>query len=432
MKSKINDFLKKIIKYFILIINFAYAQDFQINEGEYAEFAPQISADAVGNFIVVWTDYRNSYENGGTDSGAAIYGQLFLNNGIAVNENFRISEDELDGSNRLPSVAMNSNGNFIVVWHRTNDKVWGDTDIYARIFNRDGFPQSQSFKINDDTTNKAQFDAKVILQDDNSFVITWADRRDNGLFSYAQLFDNFGIPIGKNYKVNKNNIEDIAKISQFRDGKFLFHWGEYIEVYNIDGTSYSDSIINIGINGIAFAKGKDSILVLWTLPSTYEIFGCFFNLDGLPISASFKVNDDNIHNPVGVPGAAFFNDVFIIIWQDHRNDLPGILGTGDIYAQRFNSAGENIGDNFKINHESEEFTQRDPAVIFKRDNFITVWKETHPICLPFGNFFLDRSYIMGTTQRFSYPIPGEIFGWITLKDSCEDNTSEPQTFANLS
>src|SRR3990172_3049893 len=352
-----------IISFFIFFLPIdAMSQDFQVSETGTASFAPQISSDSAGNFVVVWTDYRNSYENGGTDSGSAIYGQLYSNSGVKINDNFRISEDVLGGGNRVPSVSMNSKGNFIVAWHKSN-KIFGDTDIYARIFTEKGLPKTQSFRINNDTTHKAQLDAKVILQEDNSFIIVWGDRREDLLFSYAQLFDSIGNPLGKNFRVNGNNIEDIANVTEFPDGKFLFHWEEYIQTYNKDGTQYSD-IINIGINGISYAKGQDTILVLRGDPLTYEISGSFFDLNGNQISQPFKINDYVLDNPIGRWDVAFSEENFIVVWQDHRNDFPGIVGNGDIYVQRFNSLGEKIGENFKVNHEIKELTQRDPAVIF--------------------------------------------------------------------
>lgn len=429
MKTFAFFYLNLIFLLLIIYYNITYAQDFQVSETGAASFAPQISADSAGNFVVVWTDYRNSLENGGTDSGAAIYGQFYSNNGNELSDNFRISEEFLGGGNRIPSVSMDSKGNFIVAWHRSSD-IWRDTDIYARIFNKDGLPPTQSFKVNDDTTNKGQLDAKVVLQDDGSFIITWLDRRDDFLFSYAQLFDSLGNPVGENFKVNRNNIEDKANISQFTDGKFLFHWGEYIQIYNKDGTQYSD-VINIEINGTSFAKGKDSILVLWVDNFTYEIWGKFFDLNGHQISQSFKINDDNLNNPIGNLSAAFSNIGFIIIWQDHRNDFPGIVGNGDVYGQRFDALGEKIGDNFKVNHEPKELSQRGPAVILNNNNFVAVWLDIHPKCFPVGTAGVGISHIMGTIQDFNNPIPGEVFGWQTLIDSCnEKKPSETKIFNN--
>ncbi len=419
----------KILILLIVFTKIIISQDFQISEVGNVSFAPQISADSAGNFVVVWTDYRNSYENGGIDSGSAIYGQLYLNSGIKLRDNFRISEDILGGGNRIPSVSMNSKGNFVVTWYRSND-VWSDTDIYARIFNKDGLPQTQSFKVNHDTTNKAQLNAKVILQEKGNFIITWLDRRDDYLFSYAQLFDSLGNPIGGNFKVNRNNIEGVANICLFKDDKFLFQWGGYIQIYNEDGTLYSD-IINIGINGISYAKGKDSILVLREGPLAYEICGSFFDLNGNQISQSFKINDDILNSPIGRWDVAFFDERFIIVWQDHRNDFPGIVGNGDIYAQRFNLLGEKIGENFKVNHEVKELTQRDPSVILYYNNFIVAWLDIYPKCFPLGTAGINISHIMGTIQEFSNPIPGEVFGWETLKDSCnEEKPSENKIFNN--
>ena len=413
-----NNFFSVIIIYFQFITSNLYPQDFQITETGTASFAPKISSDSLGDFVVVWTDYRHSFENGGTDTGSSIYGQLYSYKGNKLNNNFRISEEGMRGGNRIPSVSMNRKGDFVVVWHKSNE-IFGDTDIYARIFNKSCLPLTQSLKVSDDTTHKAQIDAKVILREDNSFIIVWGDRREGLLFSYAQLFDSIGNHIGKNFKVNVNNIEDIANVTGFADGKFLFHWGEYIQTYNSDGTTYSD-IINIGINGISYSKGRDTILILWGDPLTYEISGSFFDLNGNQIGQTSKINVDELHNPIGRWDAAFSGENYIIVWQDHRNDFPRTLGNGDIYLQRFNSWGEKIGENLKVNHEMKELTQRDPSVIFSNNNFVVTWLDIYPKCFPVGTSGIGVSHIMGTIQEFSNPISGEIFGWESLDDSCKD------------
>lgn len=403
-------------------------QDFLISETGNAQFAPAIAADSKGNFVVVWTDYRDSSEYSGADSGSSIYGQFYSNNGIKLNDNFRICEDTLVGGNRIPSVSMNTEGNFVVVWHKSNNKSWGDLDIYARIFNKNGEPQTSSFKVNDDTTSKAQLDAKVLLQDDGNFIIAWADRRDDLLFAYAQLFDNLGNPVGKNYKINSNNIEDVANMSSFTDGKFLFHWGKYIQIYNNDGTQFSD-VINIELNGTSFAKGKDSILVLWNMSLTTEIWGRFFDLNGNQISQSFRIDDVNQNSKIAYD-VDFSNEEFIIVWQDHRNDFPGVIGNGDIYAQRFNWLVEPLGENFKVNHERKELTQRNPSVVLRNNTFVTVWLQSYPKCFPVGTIGMTPSYIMGTIQKFSGPISGEVFGWETLRDSCEESSPSETKILN--
>ncbi|MBL1215719.1 MAG: T9SS type A sorting domain-containing protein [Ignavibacteriae bacterium] len=414
-----------MIKYSLIIISFFYcvivnmhAQDFQVSMHGAAGFAPDIAADSLGNFIVVWSDYRNSYEHGGSDSGSAIYGQLFSNNGSKFNDNFRISENTLKIGNRVPSVDMNSQGDFVVAWHKSNPQVWGDTDVYARIFSKNGFPKTHSFKVNDDTTSKSQLDAKVILQDNGTFVVCWADRRDGPLFSYAQLYDASGAPIEKNFRTNVNDVEDQAHISQFTDGKFLFNWNKYMQVYNKDGSLFSD-VIDIGVVGQSFAKGADSILTVWVAPLGREVWGNFFDLDGNQIGQPFRIDNDSEAYKSGAD-VGFSKDGTIIVWQDHRNDYPGEIGNGDIYAQRFNYLDKALGENFKVNHEPKELTQRNPTVIMNNKQFITAWLEIHPKCSPEGTIGVNPSHILGTIQDFTSPVPGVIFGWETLQDSCDN------------
>lgn len=412
---------------FIILSTFRtlFAQDFNISETGDAYFVPDIAADSAGNFIVVWGDGRNSSENEGPDSGTAIYAQKYTTDGTPIGDNLRVSElrPGVRGDARIPSIGMRKSGDFVVAWHASGDHgIWGDTDIYARRYDSTAKPLGQSFKVNDDMGTNAQLDAKVMLRGDGSFIITWADRRDGPLYAYAQIYDSAGLPQGKNFKVTMNGVEDIANIGLFEDGRFFFMWSKYLQFYGPDGTA-DGGIIDIGIDGSGTVIGKDSILVLWYSFPQYKILARFFNAEGQGISDSFRIDNGNVlNNPVGGFSVAISKrGEFIVVWQDHRNDLPGVVGDGDIYAQRYDKRGVPVGANFKLNHESEERWQRNPATVFNTTaSFATVWldDQTPLRCPPLPPDVIDLSSgivnIVGTIQLFDNPIPGEVYGWTTL------------------
>lgn len=422
---------KKFIIIIFFVMNCNFAQDIQISNKGYASFSPEISSNSSGNIIIVWTDYRNSNENNGIDSGSAIYGQFLDSDGDLIGGNFRVSEASLGGGNRIPSVSMNSEGNFVVAWHKSND-IWKDTDIYGRRFRNDGSPIGSSFQINDDNSHKSQLDAKVIMREDESFIVTWLDRRDDSLFSYAQIYSSSGDRIGNNFRVNKNNEEGIANIGLFTNGSFFLSWNRYLQIYDNSSIAASD-IIDIGVEGTCFAKGRDTILVIWNLVPNYKIWGRFFDIGSNTTGDVFRIdNNDPIDNPKSSCDVSFSkNGSFIVVWDDHRNDLPGVVGDGDIYGQRFDAQNDPIGYNFKINHEKEELSQRNPVVNFLDTNFITVWLENKDNggC---GSLVAlsDNRFILAALTNFDDPIPGQVFGWQTKEDTCDNTTSETLLFQN--
>jgi hypothetical protein len=119
-----------------------------------------------------------------------------------------------------------------------------------------------------------------------------------------------------------------------------------------DGT-VSGPLINIdtldGGSGFVSVDYNDSnYIVTWheSQPPDYgNIFAQRFNVNGIPFGPSFKVNDDIGTTSQDKPDIAI-NDQgdFLIVWQDSRNNWP------KIYAQLFNSDGERVNSNFRINH----------------------------------------------------------------------------------
>jgi hypothetical protein len=67
---------------------------------------PAISMDTAGNFVVTWwTDRRNG------DLG--VYAQRYVRDGTAIGINFKVSDGQ---GGRAPVVAVCGSGNFVVIW----------------------------------------------------------------------------------------------------------------------------------------------------------------------------------------------------------------------------------------------------------------------------------------------------------------------------
>jgi hypothetical protein len=89
----------------------------------------------------------------------------------------------------------------------------------------------------------------------------------------------------------------------------------------------------------------------------YDIYFQRYNSSGTPLGTNFKVNDDIGTSDQYSPAIAMDGSGnFVIAWTDGRS------GGGDIYAQRFNSAGTALGANFKVNDDVGTADQGAPAV----------------------------------------------------------------------
>ncbi|NVM03074.1 MAG: hypothetical protein HWN67_12100, partial [Candidatus Helarchaeota archaeon] len=88
----------------------------------------------------------------------------------------------------------------------------------------------------------------------------------------------------------------------------------------------------------------------------------------------FQVNDDNnVGTFIQIEPDIKVNKygMGVICWIDDRN------GDIDIYAQRFDSLGNPLGENFKANDDQSSASQSDPDVcIFDDGSFVICWTDT--------------------------------------------------------
>ncbi|MFC2089008.1 T9SS type A sorting domain-containing protein, partial [Calditrichota bacterium] len=69
---------------------------------------PSISTDVMGNFVITWQDSRNG--NGD------IYAQRYANDGSAIGNNFKVNDDQGNADQWSPSISSDAIGNFVITW----------------------------------------------------------------------------------------------------------------------------------------------------------------------------------------------------------------------------------------------------------------------------------------------------------------------------
>jgi len=262
---------------------------FKVNDtnvvGAYAT-SMDISADSVGNFIIVWTDYRNGTLN------PDVYGQRFDSAGNRIGSNFRINDNTNNTEQGAPRVAVNKVGSFVICW---ND--WRSTnagDIYMQRYDRYGNIIGVNQRVDDDVTNAWQTICDIASDGRGHFVIPFDDYRDvpNKPHVYYQVYDSLGNKIGINRKADENIGQTSAgatKVSMQSNGKFVIMWSD--ERYN---------------NFIQFAQR--------------------FNKDGTKIGVNFKIPELNSSINYGSEDIYLFGDRIYSTWNDTRN------GDYDIFA----------------------------------------------------------------------------------------------------
>jgi len=315
-------------------------RNFRVNDyvGMENQWYPTIAMDANGDFVICWQDHRYNK--------SSIYAQRYNSSGDTLGANFLVNDSVAIGSRGAPSVSMDVNGNSVICW---TDARNGDADIYAQRYNSSGNTADRNFRVNDDVGGKAQIYPSIAMDTDGDFVICWQDGRNGDWDIYAQCYSSSGDTLGTNFRVNN----DVGKygqwspsISMHTNGNFVICWCDYP-----NGNS--------------------------------DIYAQRYSSSGDTVGANFRVNDDVGKGRQGDPSIAVAVDgYFVICWQDERN------GDSDIYAQRFDSSGDTLCPNFRVNDDIGTNNQWHPSIAMDIDgDFVICWQDEHN---DYGDIYAQR------------------------------------------
>ena len=354
--------MKRIVLNLIIMVCFVipmFSQiiaDFKVNDmqGSSDQFYPSISLDGKGNFVIAWSDGRNE------DRG--IFAQRFSSEGAAIGPNFKVNDGEVLGNWGWPRIASDSIGNFVITW---GDERNFEGDVFAQRYSSEGLALGDNFRVNDDNSDKRQYDPEIATDYNGNFVITWYDTRNGGYDVYAQRYLSNGTALGDNFKVNDGDprgFHDGPSISTDGTGNFVITWTEsrkydfdiYAQRYSSDGAALSG---NFKVNSLEFgdqdnpsisSDSNGNFIITWLTPAGandgYDVYAQRYLSDGTALGDNFKANDGDQGLELWGPSVSTdSNGNFMIYWND------GLFrDTSTIFAQRYSNNGSRIGNNFRI------------------------------------------------------------------------------------
>ncbi|UCH49647.1 MAG: DUF4347 domain-containing protein, partial [Betaproteobacteria bacterium] len=311
-----------------------------------------VAMDADGDFVVVW-------QSGDAD-GLGVYARLFDASGTAKGPEFLVNQ-ETTADQMRPVVAMNDTGEFVIAWE--SDLQDGHKEgVYARRFAADGTALGNEFLVNT-TTTEIQRRPSIAMANDGSFVIAWHDG-DGSLSNFdvhARLYDEFGNPVGNEFVVNTTGAEGQLRPAVAMDamGNFVITWQ---------------------------SQQQDP---------DYAVVARRYDATGAALSGEFVVNTFTANHQWRPHIAMSEGGDFVIAWESELQDGSGY----GIFARQYDYAGAALGAEFLVNTYTSS-DQLTPSVAMDAGgDFVVTWQSNLQDGSGFGIYaqrFADDGTKIGT------------------------------------
>jgi len=348
--------------------------EFQINTySTNNQLFPAVAMNDSGNFVVVW-ESRGS--NGTDTSFFSIQGQRFDASGDPMGGEFQVNT--YTTSYQLqPAVAMDPSGNFVVVWE-SDGSSGTDTSFFSiqgQLYDADGATVGGQFQINTYSTND-QLVPSVAMNEQGDFIVLWESDGSSGSDAdwsiQGQRFDASGLPVGSEFQVNSytTGVQRLPSVASNLQGDFVAVWssngssGTDTDWYSVQGQRYDSSGAPLGaqfeVNSYTThdqtepsvaSDDSNSFVVLWQSrgssgsdTNSFSIQGQRYRADGLPVDGEFQVNtyttDGQILPAVAVDGPGNF----VVAWTSY--------GSGGSDTESYSIQGQRYDGLFRDGFES--------------------------------------------------------------------------------
>jgi hypothetical protein len=317
-------------------------------EGE--QSAPAIAADAEGNSVVVWQSF-------GPDAArTGIFGQRYDAGGAPRGGEFRV--DTPSGSDtRAPAVAMDDDGDFVVVW--TSEHDGGGYGIFGQRYEAAGNPQGSEFRVNTHTRGWQLWPA-VAMSSGGGFVVVWhSDDDESGLPRgvYGRRYDAAGSARGTDFLVSAAlGCSDAPAVAAHADESFVVVWEAFCAPTfqgELGGRRFDAAGVPVGDTFVVAGRGRapavaadpaGGFVVAWESSTLFEhgqrIFGRRYDATGAPNGTEFLVHSDEWGADQRRPAAAMSaGGTFAVVWS---------TSTG-VFGRRYAASGAAEGTTFRLN-----------------------------------------------------------------------------------
>ncbi len=362
---------------------------------------PDLAALEDGGFVAVWAD--QAAERDGDAYNVRL--QRFDANGTKISGEVRVN-NYTNSHQTIPDIIGLKDGGYLVAWISMGQD--GDSyGIYAQRFRADGTAAGNEFQLSQ-TSVGIQTHVDLSLTADGDVVATWTSNGGQDGSGYAVISRTLSIsndaPVidGREIHVAQGGGQSFAAALLQPGHPQGLTGATHLQV--LDRYEFIDNSSDPGsgyfvLNGAVQAAGTVINIAAADLNKLKFVGGSVAGTDNISVrafdgsnwsswetatavteaKAGFLVRGDEVQantystNAQQQPSIAVLADGgFVIAWMSSEQD-GSMLG---IYAQRFNAAGQKIGDEFKVNTLAAAHQLYPTTVALPDGGFTVLWVTT--------------------------------------------------------
>ena len=369
-----------------------------------AQRYPSVARSGSGDFLVVWS---SSDQDG---SSLGVFGQRHSGSGVPLGPEFRVNT-YTTGQQAFPAVASDGAGSFVVVWQSPDGLAEG---IFGQRYDSSGAPLGPEFRVNTNTAN-SQTRPSVAVDSAGNFVVVWQGGSLSNYDVFGQRYTSSGTPLGPEFRVNTYAGQPFSSgpkpsISSDSSGNFVVIWeGAYGSA--ISGQRYSNAGVPLGSEFIVVmsclpclnfspsvaSESAGDFVVVWASsypygPANNAIVGQRYASSGAALGGKFQASTYEAAYQSDPHVASDASGNFVVVWASEAED--GSLG--GVFGRRFSGSGAGLGLEFRVNAYTSQ-AQKDAAVA-ALGNFVVAWSSNAQDGSAYGIF----------GQRFNMIVPVEL------------------------
>jgi hypothetical protein len=341
-----------------------------------------VAASETRGSVVVWSSY---YTTAGRSND--ILARWLDPLGGFVGEEFPVNVTT-GGNQTEPAVAMNSSGSFAVAWQGPGPQ---EEDIFLRLFDPDGQPATDEKLVNVSTAGR-QLYPSVALSDTGALVAAWESREVvedvNRSFIYTRLFDSNGIGGDETIADSGEYDGRYPDVAMNGRGGFALAWLQerttnviMTRLFDANGVPITEpldvssaAITSLTRPAVAM-NSAGYFVVAWdgdpNRAGDDDVYARRYDPDGTPLGEPFLVNSIRTGKQQWPRVAVNDANEIIVVWAHDTQDPNAAT---DIFARRFDDAGQPAGDQFQLNTYAQGKQQYPDVALMGDGSFLATWE----------------------------------------------------------